>query len=265
MDPSKIIQHLVDISQGVCSITEESVLKLKNKEDQMIELGLLTLFEEIEHNKGKLEDSIREKEILLQEIHHRVKNNLQIISSLIKLQQFSLDDGKTKSLLRDCRSRINTMSIIHEKVLTSNNLGNVNYKEYVEDLVMELKRTYSHSPEGLDIRLDIDPLTLCMDTAIPLGLVINEIFTNSMKYGLKENGKSDIYLQLKEHEPNSFEMKIGDNGSGYSNKIFKSDKNTLGVQLIRGLVSQIDGTIEKLKVSTKKGTHYQIYFEEPVQ
>jgi len=261
MDGSKIIQHLVDISMGVCSITDESILKLDNKEDQMIELGLLTLFEEIEYNKKRLEDSVKEKEVHLKEIHHRVKNNLQIISSLLNLQKGFVHDEKAKSVLRDCRSRVRTMSLIHEKLLRSKGPGNVNYKDYLEELVEEMKSAHSYSPKDLNVRLDIEPFKLGLDTAIPLGLLINEILTNSMKYGLNKDENNEIYLQVKEVELNSFEMKIGDNGSGYSDDIFNTEKNTLGVQLIRDLTAQIDGTIEKLSDPAMKGTHYQIRFE----
>jgi two-component sensor histidine kinase len=263
MDGNKIVQHLVDISMGVCSITDESILKLDNKEDQMIELGLLTFFEEIEYNKKMLEDSVKEKEVLLKEIHHRVKNNLQIISSLLNLQNVLVDDEKTKSVLLDCRSRVRSMSLIHEKLLRSQDFDNFNYKDYLEELVEEIKSTHSYSPNNLNVHLDIAHFKLGLDTAIPLGLIINEIFTNSMKYGLNKDEKNEIYVQVKEVELNSFEMKIGDNGSGYSDDIFNTEKNTLGVQLIRDLTTQIDGTIEKLSDPEMKGTHYHIQFEVP--
>jgi len=260
MDSGKIIQHLVDISMGVCSITEASILKTESKDEQMIELGLLTLFEEIEYNRKSMEGSIREKEMLLKEIHHRVKNNLQIISSLLNLQQLSVNDEKAKLILRDCRSRVNTMSIIHKKLLNSNDLGNVNCKEYLEELAVELKISHSFSPKGLRVQIDIPPLRLGTDTAIPLGLLVNEILTNSMKHGLNEDGKNEIYLRMREVESNGFELKIGDNGSGYSNEIFNTDDKTLGVQLIRDLTAQLGGTIEKLIDPSRKGTHYHICF-----
>ena len=263
MDGGKIIQHLVDISMGVCSITDESILELDNQEDQMIELGLLTLFEEIEYNKKMLEDSVKEKEILLKEIHHRVKNNLQIISSLLNLQKVFVDDEKTKSLLLDCRSRIRTMSVIHEKLLISEDHGNVNFKDYLEELVEEMKNTRNSLSTNLNVNLSIEPFILGLDTAIPLGLIINEIFTNSMKYGLDKDKKNEIYLQVKEVEMNHFIVEIGDNGAGYSDDIFNIEKDTLGIQLIKSLISQIDGTIKKISGPEIIGTHYQIRFGLP--
>lgn len=262
MDANKIIQHLVDISKGNCSITEDSILKLKNTEEQMIELGLLTLFEEVEFNKKRLEDSNREKDILLKEIHHRVKNNLQIISSLLRLQNLYMDDNKTKSLLRDCRARVNTMSVIHEMLYKSKDFGNVDYKDYLEELVLQLKNAHSYQAKDLHFELDIPPLKVSLDIAIPLGLLINEILTNSLKYGYIEEGKGEIYLRIKEVEPNGYEMKVGDNGPGYSDKIFEADQNTLGIQLIRDLPSQLNGTIEKVIDSNMIGTHYLIHFKD---
>jgi two-component sensor histidine kinase len=265
MDGSKIIQHLVDISKGACSITEESILKLDNREDQMIEFGLLTLFEEVGYNKKRLENSVKDKEVLLKEIHHRVKNNLQIISSLLNLQTESIYDEKAKLQLQDCRSRVRTMSLLHEKLLRTKNPSGVNYKDYLEELVEEMKSANSHTPKDLNVRLDIDSFNLALDTAIPLGLIINEIFTNSLKHGLNKHGlnkheKNEIYVQVKKVGPQSFEMKIGDNGAGYSDDIFNTEKNTLGVQLIRDLTAQIDGTIKKVSKLKMKGTHYQIRF-----
>lgn len=261
MDTNKILEHIVDITKGKCSIVEESILKLDKEEDRMIQIGLLTLFEEIEYNKKRLEESVAEKEILLKEVHHRVNNNLQLIISLLNLQKDFIKDEKAKSLLLDSRSRVRAMSLIHQKLFVAKNLGRVNYKDYLEELVNETKNAYSKTQEDLNIHLDIDPFNLDLDTGIPLGLIINEILTNSMKYGLNSNEKIEIYLEAKEVKPNRFEVKMGDNGPGYSDDIFNYGEETLGIQLIKDLTAQIDGTTEKLGHPAKKGTHYRIHFE----
>jgi len=262
MDANKIIQHLVDISKGQCSITEDSILQLNNKEEQMIELGLLTLFEEVEFNKKRLENSNKEKDVLLKEIHHRVKNNLQIISSLLRLQNLYIDDNKAKSLLRDCRTRVNTMAVIHEMLYKTKDFGNVDYKEYLEELILQLKNAHSYQSKDLQIDFDIPSVNVSLDIAIPLGLLINEILTNSLKYGCDEAGKVEIYLRIREVGHKKYEMKVGDNGPGYSNEIFVTKENTLGIQLIRDLPNQLNGTIEKVIEPQMSGTHYVIHFND---
>ena len=262
MEPNKIIEHLVDIAKGECTITEESLLKLDNPEDQMIELGLLTLFEEIEFNKRKLEKSNKEKETLLMEIHHRVKNNLQIVGSLLTLPKFYVDDKESIRLLQDCRSRVNTMSIIHEKLYQSKDLSSINYEEYLRDLVKQIKTAHSVSNQSINFRLDVAAIHMTMNTAIPLGLLINEIFTNAIKYGLQDQVTNEIYLELKEPKAGFYNLKIGDLGKGYSDDIFNKAENTLGIQLIKDLTHQLNGTIEKITALDNVGTHYQILFEK---
>jgi two-component sensor histidine kinase len=268
MDADKIIQHLLNISKGECEITEESILKRESEEDQMIELGLLTLFEEVEYNKRKLTKANKEKEVLLQEIHHRVKNNLQIISSLLSLQSDVVDNDEAVAILRDSRSRVNTMAVIHEKLYRSSDLGSVDYKDYVEELVEQLKIAHSTPPTSTTsltaneqrpkIEFSIPSIMLTLNTAIPLGLLLNEILTNSFKYGRDDEGKLEIYINIEEIEPLSFVIEIGDFGLGFAEEIFETGQNTLGVQLIRDLTSQLDGTIEKV---ARPGTNYRIKFE----
>ena len=228
----------------------------------MIELGLLTLFEDVEFNKKRLEKSNTEKDILLKEIHHRVKNNLQIISSLLRLQNLYMDDEKAKTLLRDCRARVNTMAVIHEMLYKSKDLGNVDYRDYLEELIVQLKNAHSYKTKDLHFDLDIPSLKVSLDIAIPLGLLINEILTNSLKYGCNKDGIGEIYLRINEVEPNEYEMKVGDNGPGYSDEIFETEENTLGVQLIRDLPNQLNGTIAKVIYPEMSGTHYLIHFKD---
>ena len=261
MKANDIIQHLVDISIGQCKITEQDILEMSDREGQMIAMGLLTLFEEVEYRKKKLEDSNKEKEVLLKEIHHRVKNNLQIISSLLKLQGFFINDYQARSVLNDCQSRVNTMAIIHEKLYRSKDLGKVDYRDYLEELVCQLKSTHPEALQYLEVELNVPSMELDIDVAIPLGLLINEILTNSIKYSLEENSMNRIYLHIIEVDDNKLKLNIGDNGPGYPNELFNSKSNTLGVQLIHDLTLQLNGEIKK-KNNPQKGTHYEILFED---
>lgn len=260
MDANEIIQHLVDISTGKCTITEESILNLKNAEDQSIALGLLTLFDEVEFKKKKLEDANREKEILLQEIHHRVKNNLQIVSSIFNLEQSNIKDDQAKKMLSNCRSRVDTMALIHGKLYSTRYFGSVDYNSYLTELIEHLKFIHSKHLGDLQVTLDIPPLKLNLDVAIPLGLLINEILTNSMKYGVNPKGKSVIYLKMTLLKPNEIELLLGDNGPGFSEQNFDKNNDTLGMQLIHDLTDQLNGKIVKIDSEKGKGVHYRIHF-----
>ncbi|MFT5778723.1 MAG: two-component sensor histidine kinase [Crocinitomicaceae bacterium] len=260
MEANIIIQHLVDISNGVSTINEKYILELEDDEDQSIALGLLTLHEEISYKREKLEISNQEKDTLLKEIHHRVKNNLQVVSSLLNLQSAYLDCEKSSSILQDSRMRVNTMARIHELLYNSKNLGVVNYKDYLQELVEHFKNVNSLANEKINIVLDVPSINLVLDKAIPLGLLINEILMNSVKYGLK-GSEDEIYLAMKVVGSTKLEIKIGDNGPGYPDDVFLSNGKSLGVQLIRDLTMQLDGEIEKGNKDQSSGTHYVIQIE----
>lgn len=260
MDASKIIEYLVEISLGSCSITEEMILKKENSDDQMIELGLLTLSEEVAYNKQKLEASNREKETLLKEIHHRVKNNLQIITSILLLQECSTNDPNTEAVLKDCRLRISSMSTIHEQLYQSDDFGNTSYDTYLNKLVEQLKKAHSVTSNRLEICIDVPKFSLPIDMAVPLGLLINEILTNSLKYGLNHNESGKIYLRIVKESLENYDLFIGDSGPGYPDEVFQFGSNSLGVQLIRDLSTQLNGSIKKIAGPNGQGTHYHLRF-----
>ncbi len=199
-----------------------------------------------------------ENEILLKEVHHRVKNNLQIINSLINIQSDYVNDPKAAELFREIRNRIRTISLVHEKLYKSTDYGNINVKEYVNMLVENLIDTYSIDKE-IKLKLDLEVQHFNLNTIIPLGLLLNEIISNSFKYAFNniENGQIEIELHQSTIS-DEYTIIIGDNGIGYDKKLLSADGSTLGLELIKILASQLNGTIERIE---KPGTYYILKFK----
>lgn len=205
--------------------------------------------------------SIEEKEILLKEIHHRVKNNLQIITSLLNLQANSAESENVKAILFQSKSRIESMCKVHEMLYGSKNLSNINYKVYLKDLLNKLIVNAKGEKNRIKLELDLDNLFININTAIPLGLLINEVVTNSLKYAFPENQEGSIYVRITPINKTEFRLCIGDDGIGYDEaKTFESSPS-LGFQLIISLTEQLNGIIKR--DLTKKGTHYCLTFEKP--
>jgi len=199
-----------------------------------------------------------EKEVLLMEIHHRVKNNLQVINSLIRLQCAYTDDQVALDLFDECQNRIISMALIHEKMYESHDLSNVNIQEYIAELSQNLLRSYRlHKNVELDI--DVSVKTLTLDTLIPLGLLLNELISNSLKHAFlddKEDGVITVKLD-RDSSSGKFVLEIGDNGIGLPNDFTFNSALTLGIELVVTLSSQLDGTIERIE---KPGSHFRIEF-----
>ncbi len=197
-----------------------------------------------------------EKEVLLKEIHHRVKNNLQVINSLLNLQSNYTTDNKSLALFEEAKNRIRSMALIHEKMYQSGDLAHIDFQDYILSLTNDLIATYSIN---CDIFLDIkiEPIKFDIDTIIPLGLLINEIISNTLKYAFVNRDKGIITLELIYLEGNIFRLKVGDNGVGMPSEMFEKDSASLGMELIKVFTEQLDGEIIKLDT---EGTFYQIKF-----
>jgi len=203
--------------------------------------------------------SVEEKEILLKEIHHRVKNNLQIITSLLNLQANSVESEQVKAILFQSKSRIESMCKVHEMLYSSKNLSSINYKVYLKDLLTKLIHNAKGETDLIKLKLEIENLFVNINIAIPLGLLINEVVTNSLKYAFPNNNKGEIYVGIKPINNLEFELKIGDNGVGYAQEKTFESSLSLGFQLILSLTEQLNGAIKR--DLSKKGTHYSFKFE----
>ncbi|HEX3013071.1 MAG TPA: PAS domain S-box protein, partial [Methanobacterium sp.] len=210
--------------------------------------------------ENKLKESLLEKEVLLREIHHRVKNNLQIISSLLNLQTRCVDGEETINVLKESQNRVKTMAMVHEKLYQSENLKGIDFKEYMENLVSDLFYSYGVKMGSIDLQIDADNLDMDIDTAIPCGLVINELVTNSLKYAFPGSNptKGLIKIELKQLK-DKLKLVISDNGIGLSEDWNMENIETLGLKMVTILVNQVGGTLE---LDRSNGTKFKIIFGE---
>lgn len=193
----------------------------------------------------ELEASLEEKEVLLREIHHRVKNNLQIVISLLDLQVASAKNSKNKKALMQSKSRVYSMSLIHQKLYQSNNLARINLKSYLEELFYYVKSSYANTEVPIEYIVTIQDVELSLTQAVPLGLIANELLTNSLKYGLREDG-SDNQIQLMTHlEGQNLELIVADSGDGFEQTKNQDIKNSLGLFLITSLNRQLRGDVKR--------------------
>jgi two-component sensor histidine kinase/PAS domain-containing protein len=265
----KKISHYILICEDI-TLRKKSEEALKASYDQLdtrvkertAELSILNvaLQKEIYEHKideEKIKASLKEKEVLLKEIHHRVKNNMQIISSMLGLQSNTVMDEKFNDMLRDSQNRIKSMALIHEKLYQSQNMANVNFEEYINSLVINLYSSYNINRNKINLNIDICDVIFNIDTAIPLGLIINEIISNSLKHAFPDGRNGEIYLRLSKTTDNKYELVIKDNGVGIPSNVDANTTKTLGLKLIYALIEQIDGSISVDKI---EGSCYFIEF-----
>jgi len=212
---------------------------------------------ELKMTEEKLKNSLAEKETLLREIHHRVKNNMQIISSLLSMETQYVKEEETVNVLKESQNRIRSMAMVHEKLYQSQDLTNINIRDYILSLVSDLFYSYHIQKDQITLVTDVDDIKLNLETAMPCGLIICELVSNSLKYAFPERqkGKVEIILKLIGE---TMHLTINDNGIGLPSKDYLNEE-TLGLQLVQNLTNQLDGTI---KLDLKKGTKFEIIFQE---
>lgn len=203
-----------------------------------------------------IEESLKEKEVLLKEIHHRVKNNLQVISSILNLQSSFVTDENTLEILQESRNRIRSMAIIHENLYRTEDFSSINFSVYLENLTTNLIASYRINEEVV-LETQLDEVDLVLDQAIPCGLLVNELITNALKYAWKHGEKGTIAIRLFQ-EDTHIHLYIFDDGVGLPFNYNETKPETLGLQLVETLIEQLDGELE---VKIENGTKYFIKFE----
>ncbi len=220
---------------------------------------LIKEIEERNRVESQLKKSLHEKEILLKEIHHRVKNNLQVISSLLFLQSKKFDDEKVMAAMQESQNRVRTMALIHEKLYQSGDFTAIDFGNYLNEIIRFLKSTYSVESKHITFQVEADHLELGLDYAIPCGLVVNELVSNSLKHAFNGRQNGEISIRMHAKDSDSIELTVRDNGIGLPADTDVDTTKSLGMQLVKNLVSQIDGT---LKREQNNGTIFSIIFKQ---
>ena len=224
-------------------------------------VGSYAIYRDISTRKKaeqKIKDSLREKEVLLKEIHHRVKNNMQIISSLINLQSLRIDDKKTSKLLQSSQNRIKSMAIIHEKLYQSKDFTNVDLSDYVKSLTNHLLTTYGVDKKKIKFHTDIKDIFLDINRAIPCGLIINELLTNSIKHAFPDGNRGEIKVAIRNQKNRKKELIVSDNGKGIPENFDIKSTKSLGLTLVKILAEQqLRGSFHLKK---NPETRFQIVF-----
>lgn len=207
----------------------------------------------------QLQEQGRQKELLLKEIHHRVKNNLQTVSSLLNMQSRNSGNEEVRQVLNNSRNRVVSMALIHEMLYAYEDIASVDYATYVRQLANHLICSYRGNDHQINVHIDIPDIRLGIDTAIPVGLLINEFITNTLKHGIPMHQSGKIGIVMKRLEGELLELHLSDNGVGFSETTTKIRPQSLGLKLIESLVRQIRGEMET--ETSKPGVHYRIRFK----
>jgi len=201
----------------------------------------------------KIRYLLKEKEVMLKEIHHRVKNNMQLIYSLLSLQANSITDNKVCSMLKDSSNRVKSMAMVHEKLYQSEDLANIDFRNYLQNLVESIITTYER--QEVVFSLDIEPVAFDVNICIPCGLIVNELVSNSIKHAFPDGRIGTIKVGMNKNKEGNYVLIVEDNGIGFPSNVDFKNTSSLGLQLVNVLTIQIHGTIE---LSREKGTRFTI-------
>ena len=203
-----------------------------------------TLERRVSERTTQLAASLAEKEVLLQEIHHRVKNNLQVVCGLLQLQAGQTNDPTVRALLKESESRVKSMALVHQTLYQSD-LANIDFGHYAAKLTSTLFRSYNIDPSRIALTLDAADAKVSADIAVPCGLIINELITNALKYAFPEGGPGEVRVALCREDDGSLALSVSDNGVGFPPGLDFGKGSTLGLKLVFNLVDQLGGVIER--------------------
>lgn len=204
-----------------------------------------------------LRTALREKEVLLREVHHRVKNNLQVVSSLLNLQARASGDEEVARAFDESQRRVQSMALIHEQLYETPDLADINFPDYIRQLAGRLFRSYRVSSNRVELHTDIADVHLGIDTAVPCGLILNELISNSLKHAFPGDREGRILVRVEKLPDGSLRMVVADDGVGLPSDIGFWSTKTLGIRLVRSLVRQLDGEIE---LGGPPGAEFRIRF-----
>lgn len=236
---------------------------LRDRQGHPVEIiGSMVDITDRKRAENRIRESLQEKEVMLKEIHHRVKNNLQVISSLLKLQAGYIKDERILEVFKESQNRVRAMALIHEKLYQSEDLAQTDFAEYIRSLVNNLFRSYSVNSRSISLSLNVEDVRLSIDTAIPCGLIINELVSNSLKYAFLADKPGEISISLYPEPDDRYTLIVQDNGSGLPPDLNFQQTKSLGLQLVCNLTKQLQGTID---LQSKTGAIFKINFTDQKQ
>lgn len=211
-------------------------------------------------NEQTIRSALKEKEVLLQEVHHRVKNNLQVVSSLLSMQERKVDDESVRKVFRESRNRIHSMALIHEHLYGSESLSRVEFDRYVRDFADVLYRSYRADRTRVRLKTELESLELGLDTAVPCALILNELISNALKHAFPDGRRGEIEVALSQRPDRSITLCVSDDGVGVPDDVGFWNTKSLGWKLVRTLVRQLDGEVE---IGGPPGTRICVRFAPP--
>jgi len=236
----------------------ESLVRERTAELAEANAQLLTEITERKRVEEQLRESLAEKEILLKEIHHRIKNNLQVVSTLLELQSYSLADEQSRRFFQDSQDRIRSMAMIHEKLYQENDLFFIDFGEYLDDLANKLFDSYVSERDRISLSLEVEDVVVGVDDAIPCGLIVNELVSNALKHAFPDGRKGEITVCFRADADSCIVLMVADNGIGLPADLDISATETLGLQLVTILTRQLRGSIQ---LEREQGTEFTIKFK----
>jgi len=230
----------------------------KDEQEKLTQKSKSELINDIKKKNKELSKILDEKEMLLKEIHHRVKNNLMVISSLLNIQSRYIKDKEALGIFRESQSRAKSMALIHERLYQSADLKKIDFGDYIRTLARDLLATYSDKKSLVTLEFDIDDIMLDINTTVPLGLIVNELFSNCFKHAFSDTQKGKIKTIFKK-KGDKYYLIVSDNGVGFPSDIDFRNTNSMGLQLVNSLTGQINGEIE---LDGTNGTTFKITFQD---
>jgi two-component sensor histidine kinase len=243
------------------SVTDISERRRGEKERERLVAQLQTLNAELEQRvharTAELVGALRDRELLLQEVQHRVKNNLQVISSLMNMQARSLGGGPGRAALLECRARVQAIALIHDKLYQSRDSERVPFSEYTRQLARDVFSTSGVSPQGIRLELAIQDAALAVDRAIPCGLILNELIANALAHGFPDGRQGTIRVELEPRDGGALRLAVIDDGVGLPASFDAARSSSLGLQLVRTLAEQLGAALE---IDGSRGTRVILTF-----
>ena len=265
-----ISKPILSLAAIASEISDRAAYSLRVHTPSSDEIGILydrfnSMLDQIQSRKieqdkaeKQIKNSLDEKIIMLQEIHHRVKNNMQIISSLIRLHSRSIHDEKSLQVFEECRDRIQSMALVHEILYKSKDFARIDFGQYLQNLTDYLFKSYSTSPESVKLSISVKRIAIDINNAIPVGMLINELVSNALKHAFPNNKKGEISITLTKDNQGRSHLEVKDNGVGLPEDFDLNSQTTFGVELITTLVRQLNG---KIKITSQDGTLIKVTFK----